>query len=195
MYIDKKTALLYYAVCSKKSISKPNIGFRDRFFISWDIIMNRIYLTKNGYETIRTELIRLQTKERPTVIAAIKKAREFGDLSENAEYHATKERQAFLEKKIAELHEKLTNSEIIDESQIPKDKAYLGATVKLQDKKNGREMQYTLVTVEEADFDQKKISTASPIGKALLGKRVGEVVDVQVPVGILTYEILDISRD
>ena len=195
MYKDKKTALLYYAVCSKKSISKPNIGFRDRFFISWDIIMNRIYLTKNGYETIRTELIRLQTKERPTVIAAIKKAREFGDLSENAEYHATKERQAFLEKKIAELHEKLTNSEIIDESQIPKDKAYLGATVKLQDKKNGREMQYTLVTVEEADFDQKKISTASPIGKALLGKRVGEVVDVQVPVGILTYEILDISRD
>ena len=195
MYIDKKTALLYYAVCPKKSISKPNIGFRDRFFISWDIIMNRIYLTKNGYETIRTELIRLQTKERPTVIAAIKKAREFGDLSENAEYHATKERQAFLEKKIAELHEKLTNSEIIDESQIPKDKAYLGATVKLQDKKNGREMQYTLVTVEEADFDQKKISTASPIGKALLGKRVGEVVDVQVPVGILTYEILDISRD
>ena len=156
--IGKKTALLYYAVCAKKSISKPNIGFRDRFFISW-------------------------------------KAREFGDLSENAEYHATKERQAFLEKKIAELHEKLTNSEIIDESQIPKDKAYLGATVKLQDKKNGREMQYTLVTVEEADFDQKKISTASPIGKALLGKRVGEVVDVQVPVGILTYEILDISRD
>ncbi len=189
MHIDRKTALLYYAVCAKKSISKPNIGFRDRFFISWDIIMNRVYLTKNGYETIRTELIRLQTKERPTVIAAIKKAREFGDLSENAEYHATKERQAFLEKKIAELHEKLTNSEIIDESQIPKDKAYLGATVKLQDKKN------TLVTVEEADFDQKKISTASPIGKALLGKRVGEVVDVQVPVGILTYEILDISRD
>ncbi|MDE2831230.1 MAG: transcription elongation factor GreA [Gemmatimonadota bacterium] len=157
--------------------------------------MNRVYLTKNGYEKIRTELIRLQTKERPTVIAAIKKAREFGDLSENAEYHAAKERQAFLEKKIVELQEKLTNSEIIDESQIPKDKAYLGATVKLQDKKNGREMQYTLVTVEEADFDQNKISTASPIGNALLGKRVGEVVDVQVPVGVLTYEILDISRD
>ena len=78
--------------------------------------MNRVYLTKNGYEKIRTELIRLQTKERPNVIAAIKKAREFGDLSENAEYHAAKERQAFLEKKIAELQEKLTNSEIIDES-------------------------------------------------------------------------------
>ncbi len=182
--------------CVKKSISKtPLLASEIDFSFHGNIIMNRVYLTKNGYEKIRTELIRLQTKERPNVIAAIKKAREFGDLSENAEYHAAKERQAFLEKKIAELQEKLTNSEIIDESQIPKDKAYLGATVKLQDKKNGREMQYTLVTVEEADFDQNKISTASPIGKALLGKGVGEVVDVQVPVGVLTYEILGISRD
>ncbi len=157
--------------------------------------MTRVYLTKDGYEKIRADLIHLRTKERPTVIAAIRRAREFGDLSENAEYHAAKERQAFLEKKIAELEEKLTNSEIIDESQIPKDKAYLGATVKLQDKKSGNKMQYTLVTVDEADFDQNKISTASPIGKALLGKRVGEIVDIQVPVGTLTYEILGISRD
>lgn len=157
--------------------------------------MNRVYLTKDGYEKIRSELIRLQTKERPNVIEAIKKAREFGDLSENAEYHAAKERQAFLEKKIAGLQEKLTNSEIIDESQIPKDKVYLGATVILQDKKSGNEIQYKLVTVDEADFDQNKISTESPIGKGLLGKGVGEVAEIEVPVGTLTYEILDISRD
>jgi transcription elongation factor GreA len=156
--------------------------------------MNRVYLTKDGYENIRAELVRLQTQERPKVIEAIRKAREFGDLSENAEYHASKERQVFLEKKIAGFQEKLTNSEIIDESQIDQDKAYLGATVKLQDKNTGNEIQYTLVSVDEADFDQNKISTESPIGKALLGKEAGAVVEIQVPVGTLTYEILDISR-
>ncbi len=156
--------------------------------------MNRVYLTKDGYEKIRTELVRLQTQERPKVIESIKKAREFGDLSENAEYHAAKERQAFLEKRIAGFQEKLTNSEIIDESQIPEGKAYLGATVKLQDKNNGSEIQYKLVSVDEADYEENKISTESPIGKALLGKEVGEVVEIQVPVGTLTYEILDISR-
>ena len=92
------------------------------------------------------------------------------------------------------IQEKLTNSEIIDESQIPEGKAYLGATVKLQDKDNGNEIQYTLVSVDEADFDENKISTESPIGKALLGKEPGAVVEIQVPVGTLTYEIRDISR-
>lgn len=156
--------------------------------------MNRVYLTKEGYAKIRNELLRLQTEERPHVIAAIKKAREFGDLSENAEYHAAKERQSFLEKKIAELQGKLTNSEIIDESQIPKDKVYLGATVKLKDQKTDKEIQYTLVITEEADFENNKISTESPIGKALLGKGVGEAVEITVPVGTLNYEILEISR-
>lgn len=156
--------------------------------------MNRIYLTKEGYAKIRSELVRLQTEERPVVIAAIKKAREFGDLSENAEYHAAKERQAFIEKKIAELQAKLTNSEIIDESQIPKDKAYLGACVRLKDPKTSKEITYTLVSTDEADFEQNKISTESPIGRALLGKIAGETVAIQVPVGTLTYEILEISR-
>ena len=157
--------------------------------------MDRVYLTKEGYEKIRSEFERLKTKERPAVIKSISAAREFGDLSENAEYHAAKERQAFLEKKIAELQEKLTNSEIIDESQIPKAKAYLGATVTLKDKNNGNEIQYTLVIVDEADFDQNKISTESPIGKGLLGKGVGEIAEIEVPVGTLNYEILEISRD
>ncbi len=157
--------------------------------------MNRVYLTKESYAKIRNELLRLQTEERPQVIAAIKKARLFGDLSENAEYHASKERQAFLEKKIAAIQSKLINSEIIDESQIPKDKAYMGATVKLKDQKTGREIQYMLVSTEEADFEKNRISTESPIGKALLGKAVGEAVEITVPVGKLHYEILDISRD
>lgn len=157
--------------------------------------MDRVYLTKEGYEKIRSELVRLQTEDRPNVIAAIKKAREFGDLSENAEYHAAKERQAFLENKIAGLQTKLTNSEIIDENLIPKDKVYLGATVQLKDQKTGNEIHYKLVSTDEADITENKISTASPIGKALLGKAVSDVVEIQVPVGILTYEILDISRD
>ncbi|MDA0711773.1 MAG: transcription elongation factor GreA [bacterium] len=156
--------------------------------------MNRVYLTKEGYEKIRSELVRLQTEDRPHVIAAIKKAREFGDLSENAEYHAAKERQAFLENKIAGLQIKLTHSEIIDESQIPKDKVYLGATVKMKDLKTGKEIQYKLVSTDEVDIAENKISTGSPIGQALLGKAVADVVEITVPVGLLTYEILDISR-
>ena len=157
--------------------------------------MNRVYLTKEGYEKIRSELVRLQTEDRPKVIEAIKKAREFGDLSENAEYHAAKERQAFLENKIADLQTKLTNSEIVDESQIPKDKVYLGATVKMKDQKTGDDIQYKLVSTDEADFAENKISTESPIGKALLGKEVADVVEIQVPVGTLTYEILEITRN
>ena len=156
--------------------------------------MDRVYLTKEGYEKIRSEILRLQNEERPVIIRAITKAREFGDLSENAEYAAAKERQEFVEKKIAELQEKLTRSEIIDESQIPKDKAYLGATVMLKDQKSSQEIQYSLVSTDEADFEQNKISTESPIGKALLGKKEGEVVEIQVPVGTLVYEILSISR-
>jgi transcription elongation factor GreA len=157
--------------------------------------MNRVYLTKEGYEKLRRELERLQNKERPVVIEALARAREFGDLSENAEYHAAKERQMHLERRIAEIHEKLTRSEIIDESQIPRDRAYLGATVTLKDVKNGGRVQYTLVTTDEADFSQNKISTESPIGKAMLGKKVGEQVEAKVPAGTLQFEIVDIARN
>ena len=156
--------------------------------------MSRVYLTQGGYKKIRTEPLRLQSEDRPAVIEALSRAREFGDLSENAEYHAAKERQMFVEKKIAELHDKLTRSEIIEEHKMPKDKAYLGATVTLEDKKSGEEIQYTLVSTEEADFEQNKISTQSPIGKALLGKKAGDVVEAKVPVGTLVYEVLTIHR-
>lgn len=157
--------------------------------------MDRVYLTKEGYEKIRSELERLHRKERPAVIQALSRAREFGDLSENAEYHAAKERQMHLENKIMELQEKLTRSEIIDESKIPKDKAYLGATVTLKDKKTDEEIQYRLVSTEEADFEQNKISTQSPVGRSLLGKGVGEIAEVKVPAGTFIYEIIAISRD
>lgn len=157
--------------------------------------MERIYLTKEGYEKIRSELERLSTVERPAVIKAIASAREFGDLSENAEYHAAKERQMFVEKKIAELQDKLVRSEIIDESQMPKDKAYLGAKVTLKDKKTGKKIQYTLVSTDEADFEQNKISTQSPVGRALLGKGIGDEVEAKVPVGTLHYEIVAVTRE
>ena len=157
--------------------------------------MSRVYLTIKGYEKIRSQLERLQTEERPSAIIAIAEAREYGDLSENAEYHAAKERQEFIENKIIELQEKLVYSEIIDESRMPKDKAYLGAKVTLKDKKTGKEIQYTLVSTEEADFEQKKISTQSLVGRAILGKGIGDQVEAKVPIGTLKYEILAITRD
>ncbi len=156
--------------------------------------MSRVYLTMGGYEKIRSELERLQRKERPDVIKAITKARAFGDLSENSEYAAAKERQMFVETKIMELQDKLIRSEIIDESQMPKDKAYLGATVRLRNKKTGEELEYTLVSTDEADFEQNKISTESPVGRSMLGKGVSEVVTAKAPAGTLVYEILNISR-
>lgn len=156
--------------------------------------MNRVYLTKEGYEKLRSELQRLEKEERPVVIEAISRAREFGDLSENAEYAAAKERQMHLEKRIAEIHEKLTRSELIDESQIPKDKAYLGATVTLKETDSGNDVTYMLVSTDESDFSANKISTESPVGKAMLGKKVGEKVEVTVPAGTLNYEIVSIDR-
>jgi transcription elongation factor GreA len=160
----------------------------------YGVSMNRVYLTKEGYEKLRSELEKLEKEERPVVIEAIATAREFGDLSENAEYAAAKERQMHLEKRIAGIHEKLTRSEIIDESQIPKDKAYLGATVTLKDEKTGNEVTYMLVSTDEADFSENKISTESPVGKAMLGKKVGEIVEATVPAGSLEYEIIAIDR-
>ena len=157
--------------------------------------MDRLYLTRDGYKKIWTELERLRTQERPAVIEAIARAREHGDLRENAEYHSAKERQMFVEKKIAEFQDKLVRSEIIDESLMAKDKAYLGATVTLKDRSTGAQIRYTLVSTDEADFEQNKISTQSPVGRALLGKGVGDRVEATAPVGTLAYEILDISRD
>ena len=154
-----------------------------------------IYMSKEGRLKLEAKLKRLKFEERPKVVAEIKRTRELGDLSENAEYHAAKEKQVHLERKIAEIHEKLTRVRAVDADQVRTDKAYLFAKVLVKDRKSGEEILYTLAPPEEADVDNDVISVKSPIGAALLGKAEGEVVEIKVPVGTLTYEIVKISRD
>ena len=141
------------------------------------------------------ELKRLKFEERPRIVAEIKRTREMGDLSENAEYHAAKEFQVHLERKIGELQEKMSRVQTVDADQIPTDKAYLFAKVKVKDLEDGEEIVYTLSPPDEADVDNDIISIKSPIGAGLLGKAVGEIAEIEIPVGILRYEILSISRD
>jgi transcription elongation factor GreA len=152
-------------------------------------------MSKNGIVKLENELKDLKTNKRPVLIAEIKRAMELGDLSENAEYHAAKEAQTHLERKIAELEDKLSRVRPIDTDNIPDDKAYLFAKVLVKDQKDGEEIEYQLAPPEEVDIDNDVISIKSPIGAALLGKSVGDVVEVQVPVGIIKYEIIKISRE
>ncbi len=154
-----------------------------------------LYMSKEGLLKLEAELRRLKYQERPKIVSEIKRAREMGDLSENAEYHAAKEAQGYLERKISEIQEKLTRVQAVDADQVRTDKAYLFAKVLIRDKKSGEEILYTLAPAEESDVDNDVISIKSPIGAALLGKGVGEAVEIKVPAGILEYEILKISRD
>lgn len=154
-----------------------------------------IYLSKQGRRKLEQELRRLKTEDRPRIIAEIKRTMEMGDLSENAEYHAAKEEQTHIERKIAELEDKLSRVRSFDTDKIPSDKAYIFAKVKIKDLTRGEELEYTLAPPEEADFENDIISIKSPIGAALLGKAVGDKVDIKVPAGILKYEIIGISRD
>ena len=153
-----------------------------------------VYLTRAGYEKRKKELEFLKTVRRRELSREIGIARAHGDISENAEYDAAKEAQALNEKRINELEMKLIRAQILDDSKIPKDKALIGATVKLKDLDSGEEIEYTLVSELEADFSQGKISTTSPVGKGLLGHKKNEIVQIKVPVGILKYKILKISR-
>ncbi len=154
-----------------------------------------LYMSKEGLLKLEAELKRLKYEERPRIVSEIKRAREMGDLSENAEYHAAKEAQGYLERKISEIQEKLTRVRAVEADQVRTDKAYLFAKVLVKDKKSGEEILYTLSSPEEDDVSNDIISIKSPIGAALLGKGVGEVVEIKVPVGILEYEILKISHD
>ena len=156
--------------------------------------MSEVYLSREGYQKLQDELKELKDNERPTVRQALQRAREFGDLSENAEYAAAKERLLFLERRINKLEETLSRVRLLENEAIPDDKVYIGATVDMIDLKNDSELQYTLVAPEEADFDAGKISTVSPIGKGLLGHAEGEEVEIQVPAGTLKYKIVKISR-
>ena len=152
------------------------------------------YLTPEGYEKLRKKLEDLRTTKRRKLAKAIGEARAHGDISENAEYDAAKDAQGMNEKKIAELEESLSNSQILDDTKIAKDEALIGATVKLKDLDSGEELEYMLVAELEADFAQNKISVTSPVGKGLLGHKVKETVEIQVPAGTLKYKILKISR-
>ena len=156
--------------------------------------MAKIPLTVTGAELLRAELNRLKTSERPTVINAIAEARAHGDLSENAEYHAAKERQSFIEGRIAELESKLGNAQIINPALLDADgRCVFGATVELEDMDSGEVVTYQIVGEDEADIKLGKISITSPIARAIIGKYAGDVAEVQAPGGLREYEILDVK--
>lgn len=155
---------------------------------------NISYYTAEGLKRLREELSHLKDIERPRASQAIAEARDKGDLSENAEYDAAKEAQGMLEMKIAKLDEALAGARLIDESQLDTSKALVLSTVKIKNQTNGMELNYTLVADGEADLATGKISVNSPIGKGLLGKSVGEVAEIQVPNGVIKFDVLEISR-
>ncbi len=151
------------------------------------------YYTEEGLQKLKDELHHLETVERRNATNAVAEARDKGDLSENAEYDAAREAQALLELKISKLKEVIANARIVDETKIDLSKASILTTVKIKNIKNNATMKYTLVAESEADLKSGKISVDSPIGKALLGKKVSDKVDVQVPAGLMTFEIIEIS--
>jgi len=154
--------------------------------------LERIPITYNGYVTLKKELERLLSVERPKNIQAIEDARGHGDLSENAEYDAAKDRQGFLEGRISELQYKLSHMDIIDPEKLPKDRAVFGATVVLENIDTGEEVSYQLVGPDESNVEDGKISILSPLGKALVGKTPGSDVEVQTPGGRRCYELIEI---
>jgi transcription elongation factor GreA len=156
--------------------------------------MSKIPLTVKGAELMRAELQQLKTVERPKVIASIQEARTHGDLSENAEYDAAKERQSFIEGRIVELEGKLANAQIIDPAHVDADgRCVFGATVELEEVGSGEPVTYQIVGDDEADIKSGKISISSPIARALIGKYSGDVAEVKAPGGIKEYEILDVK--
>ena len=156
--------------------------------------MNKVPLTVKGAELLRSELHQLKTVERPQVIAAIQEARSHGDLSENAEYDAAKERQSFIEGRIVEVESKLANAQIIDPAHLDADgRCVFGATVELEEVDSRETVTYQIVGDDEADIKSNKISISSPIARALIGKYSGDVAEVKAPGGIKEYEILDVK--
>ncbi len=153
-----------------------------------------IYLTPEGLENLKKELEYLKFTEMPEITKRIAEAREKGDLSENAEYHAAKEEQVRVNNKIQELQITLANARILDDKNLDTSKVLIFSTVKIKNLKLDKEETYTLVSASEADFMKSKISVESPIGKGLLGKSVGDIVEIDVPAGKLQLEILEITR-
>jgi transcription elongation factor GreA len=151
------------------------------------------YMTEEGLAKLKKELEHLTLVERPAISQQIAEARDKGDLSENAEYEAAKEAQGLLEMKIARLEEMLVNARIIDESKIDTSKVQILNKVKIKNTKNNQQLEYMLVSESESDIKNGKISVATPIAKGLLGKKVGDVVDIKVPSGVMSFEIIEIS--
>lgn len=154
--------------------------------------MERIPVTPEGYEAIRRELEKLKRVDRPENIRAIEEARSHGDLNENAEYAAAKERQGFIEGRISELEYKLAHLEVIHPESLPKDRAVFGSRVLLENTETGQGMEYQLVGPDESDVEKGRISVVSPLGRALLGKRPGDELVVDVPGGRRSYELVEI---
>ncbi|MEM9981171.1 MAG: transcription elongation factor GreA [Bacteroidota bacterium] len=152
------------------------------------------YYTAEGLEKLKKELHELKTKGRADMARQIQEARDKGDLSENAEYDAAKDAQGLLELKISKLEALLSNARLIDESNIDTSKVSILSNVKIKNQKNNMEFTYTLVAEEEADLKKGKISVESPIGKGLLGKKVGDVAEIKIPAGLVAFEVLEISR-
>ena len=156
--------------------------------------MKKIYLTQKGYEEMMKEFEHLKKTKRRDIAKVIGKARELGDLKENAEYHAAKEQQAHVEKRIAELEATLSNAAIIENTDFDSDEVNIGATVYLKDADSGEELKYHLVSEEEADIMFNKISVTSPVGSSLVGHKAKETVSIKVPAGTLKYKIIKVER-
>ena len=151
------------------------------------------YMTKEGYQKKMDEIAFLEKVKRPEIIAAIAEARDKGDLSENAEYDAAKEAQGMLEMKISQLKDLLANARILDESKLNTNEVQILNRVKIKNVANGQEMEYTIVADSEANLREKKIATSTPIAKGLLGHKVGDIVEIRVPSGLMKFEIKEIS--
>ena len=154
--------------------------------------MERIPITKEGLAALRTELERIKKIDRPENIKAIEEARAHGDLSENAEFEAAKDRQRFLEARMNELEYKISNADVIDPNKLPKDKAVFGSRVRLENVDTGEDVEYQLVGPEESNIEEGRISVSSPLGKALLGKKPDDEITVQAPAGRRVYELIEI---
>jgi len=154
--------------------------------------LERIPVTKQGFEALKKELATLKKIERPQNIKAIEEARAHGDLSENAEYAAAKDRQGFLEGRIGELEFKLANIDIIETDKLPKDRAVFGCKVVLENIETGEDVSYQLVGPDESDIGNGRISVSSPLGKAIIGRKPGDELSLQVPGGRRTYELVEI---
>lgn len=154
--------------------------------------MEKVPMTEAGYLRLQEELKHLKAIERPAIIKAIAEAREHGDLSENAEYHAARERQSFIEGRVLELEDKISRAEVIDVSKLSGDSVKFGATVKLADEDTDEEISYQIVGADESDIKAGRLSITAPLARSLIGKSVGDVVEVTTPNGSKSYEIIEI---